>query len=69
VVIELHFQQLGAVRNMTEPISAAIIVRTLCSAYLFSTVILLALVCLGWWWIEKIEQTNNSTTDRFFRYF
>jgi hypothetical protein len=50
---------------MIEPLSAALIVRTLCSAYLLSTVILLSAVCIGWWIIEKIEQPAHSS-NRFF---
>jgi hypothetical protein len=50
---------------MFEPISATLIVRTLSSAYLLSTLLLLSLTLAGWWIIDLLEHQDRSSPKWF----
>jgi hypothetical protein len=50
---------------MFEPTAAMLIVRTLSTAYLLSSVILLSLTLCGWWIIDLIEHQDRSLPKWF----
>jgi hypothetical protein len=43
---------------MLDIVSAPSVVRVICSAYLFSTCILLSLTTFGWWVVLRIEDRD-----------